>query len=212
MLRLYLVRHGHTIWNDTGGVAGRTDIDLSKYGQEAVGALAQTLTAQVLLDSWYCSPLLRARHTSQLLSTGARIPAQRVTQLPDVVIDDRLVELDFGDWEGMTWQDVHRHYQQEMDLWGKDWVNRSPPGGESFAQQAVRCGDFLRELLSTSKKDRATMLVLHGGSIRALVCQCLGWSLSRAMDFSIDPATVTVVDLNRENNRWVVRKINATGF
>ena len=108
MLRLHLIRHGHTVWNDTGGVAGRTDIHLSRQGRLAVSELARSWPEPSLLDSWHSSPLQRTRDTSILL----RENMSSCATLPNVTIDDRLVELNFGDWEGMTWQVVHERYQQ----------------------------------------------------------------------------------------------------
>ncbi|MFK8082971.1 MAG: histidine phosphatase family protein [Granulosicoccus sp.] len=205
-MRLHLIRHGHTIWNDTGGVAGRTDIDLSESGREAVRKLSRTCSVSAPPGLWYASPLLRTRETSRLLREGISSSGA----LPDVTLDNRLVELDFGDWEGLTWQAVHQQYQQEMDRWGEDWVNRSPPNGETFAQQAARCTDWLTDMMSSEKDDQDVMVVSHGGSIRALVCYCLGWPLSRAMSFNVDPATATTLDFDRASGTFTVRKINAS--
>lgn len=208
MLRLYLVRHGHTLWNDTGGVAGRTDIDLSEAGRLAVSELAQSLPADSTVNSWYSSPLTRTRDTTRLLREGVTINEA----MPGTTFDERLVELDFGDWEGMTWQTVHEQYQKEMDLWGQDWINRAPPNGERFSQQAKRCADFLHTMVSVDQTEHTAMVVSHGGSIRALVCLCLGWPLTRAMSFTIDPATVTTLDLHRQSGQWTLRKLNSLRF
>lgn len=207
MLRLHLVRHGHTIWHDSGGVAGRTDIDLSQAGRQAVMALASSWPAQRVHDCWHSSPLKRTRETTDILREYMATDGDS-----DVRIDERLVELDFGDWEGMTWQSVHENHAQEMDAWGRDWEHRSPPNGETFAHQAARCDDWLQELVSREQAQQTHIVVLHGGSIRALVCCCLGWPLTQAMSFSVDPATVTTLDLNRPSGRWVVRAINAIQF
>ncbi len=205
MKTLLLVRHGHTIWHDTGGVAGRSDIDLSEYGQQAVERLAKTWPAGLEVDSWHVSPLLRTRRSCQLLRSGAR-PA---SPCPPAIEDDRLVELNFGDWEGMTWQTVHQQYQEAMDLWGQDWVNRSPPNGECFADQVARCADWLNDWMGTSGDPHRSMVVLHGGSIRALTCLCLGWPLTQAMGFSVDPASVTSLEFDPEDGTWLVRQINS---
>lgn len=210
-ITLLLVRHGHTIWNDTGGVAGRSDIDLSKYGEQSVSALATSWSENTTLDSFYSSPLLRTMRTTQLLREGLSHHAP----FPQLVTDRRLVELDFGDWEGMTWQSVHEQYQQQMEQWGQDWINRSPPNGESFSQQAARCDAWLQSLVSDLRDvrgDHTAMVVLHGGSIRALVCLCLGWSLERGMGFSVDPASVTSLQLDQGNGRWMARMINSSTF
>ena len=213
VLTLLLVRHGHTLWHDTGGVAGRTDIGLSERGVDAVNELARNWAHSTAPDSWHCSPLSRTRRTMSLMTNAFGF----VDTPPLVEYDERLVELDFGRWEGMTWSLVHEHHADEMRLWGEDWVHRSPPGGETFAQQAARCKIWLSNLQekvaqSHQGKDRHTALVVtHGGSIRALLCLCLGWPLTRAMDFSVDPASRTRLDLinTDQGEQWIVRDINS---
>lgn len=205
---LYLIRHGHTLWHDTGGVAGRTDIDLSDAGREAVRQLA---TIPILPQAWYCSPMRRTRETSSLLRqhwpSVAADPAGRA--LPEEMLDPRLVELDFGDWEGMTWSDVHTQHGDVMSQWAEDWVNRAPPSGERFADQVARCQHWLsdtrRELETVDSA--AAVVVTHGGSIRALMCSCLGWPLERAMSFRVDPATVCHLQWH-DSHGWLVRGIN----
>lgn len=223
---LYLVRHGHTVWHETGGVAGRSDIALSDNGRLAVQQLAAPL-ARLCAEpqAWYCSPMLRTRQSSALLrehwrgrdaasavlsqSSSSDAPTESVSNLPEPLLDERLVELDFGDWEGMTWADVHTRHGEIMQAWAEDWVNRSPPGGERFSEQVERCGDWLAdasESLETGEP-AAAVVVSHGGSIRALLCQCLGWPLTRAMNFRVDPASVCHLQRD-EQGVWMVRRIN----
>lgn len=208
MLNLFLVRHGHTVWHDSGGVAGRSDIALSEQGQSAVCELARSWPEGLHLDSWHSSPLQRTMDTTQLL----RDTLSRNVHLPQVVADNRLVELDFGDWEGMTWQSVHEQYTQQMQSWGEDWVNRSPPNGETFGQQCARCVEWLKALEHQSGGTHNAMVVLHGGSIRALLCHCLGWPLTQAMDFRIDPASVTMLEQGEAGATWTVRQMNSLVF
>ena len=213
MLTLLLVRHGHTLWHDTGGVAGRTDIALSDRGISAVNELARNWPYSNGPDSWHCSPLSRTRHTMSLMIDAFG----DVDSPPLIEYDERLVELDFGQWEGMTWPLVHEHHADEMTLWGEDWVHRSPPDGETFAQQAARCEKWLSDLIAKIKQshqgaDRHLALVVtHGGSIRALLCLCLGWTLTRAMDFRVDPASKTTLDFDNtdEGGQWLVRDLNS---
>jgi len=202
---LTLVRHGHTQWTDSGEVAGRSDIDLSSEGRDAVTQLARTASASLSIQNWHCSPLQRTRQTTQLLREGM---SSGIT-LPDVQFDDRLVELDFGDWEGMTWAAVHEQYDSEMAAWGEDWINRCPPNGETFAQLVARCDAWLNEQMPEGALQADTLVVLHGGTIRALICLCLGWPLTRAMSFTADLARVSQLSFDQKNRKWVARSINS---
>lgn len=206
---LDLIRHGHTIWHETGGVAGRSDIALSDAGRQAVISLANGLGPGWQPAVWYCSPLQRTRETASLLRKRHREQATE-SSLPAIAFDERLVELDFGDWEGLTWAQVHEQHELQMRKWGQDWVNRSPPNGETFAQQVKRCGDWLLELQDRLADDsrHSAVAIIHGGSIRALLCLCLGWPLSRAMNFSVDPATICRLQCS-DDGRWTARTINS---
>ncbi|ASJ75147.1 histidine phosphatase family protein [Granulosicoccus antarcticus] len=208
---LDLIRHGHTVWHDNGGVAGRSDIALSERGGEAVVLLAEGLGPDWHVDAWYCSPLQRTRETLALLrQRQLSLKPEAASGFPDIMFDERLVELDFGDWEGLTWSQVHEQHEERMREWGEDWVNRSPPNGETFAQQAQRCGNWLQEVQASLAGDsmQSAVAVLHGGSIRALMCLCLGWPLSRAMDFRVDPATLCRLEYST-SGEWMVRTINS---
>ena len=209
MKNLFLVRHGHTIWSDTGGVAGRTDIPLSEVGEAAVHTLGQTFSSHSSFSHWVCSPLQRTKQTSDILRSELIAVSEHA--LPEVCEDSRLVELNFGDWEGMTWDEVHRDYEQSMRLWGEDWVNRSPPNGESFDEQVQRCRQWLNEWQqsSASNSESSTIMVAHGGTIRAVLCLCLNWSLSNAMSFNIDPASICWLQQMTESSPWQARMINS---
>lgn len=209
MNNLYLVRHGHTVWSDSGGIAGRSDIELSSKGEDAIKRLARSFSVAQTFTHWYCSPLKRTCASSALLREN--LPHQSMTSLAPEMLDKRIVELDFGDWEGMNWAQVHEQHGQILQAWGEDWVNRSPPLGETFQQQADRCSGWLTEALVQMQEepDASAMVVTHGGSIRALLCLCLGWPLTRAMQFDIDPASLCWLTRQTPDDKWCVRMINS---
>ena len=151
MINLRLVRHGHTIWSDTGGVAGRTDIDLSDKGRASVNALAKTFRHEAMVGHWFCSPMTRTRETADIIRTV--LESTRSYSLPELVFDKRLVELDFGDWEGQTWDEVHQNTPDILANWGEDWVNRSPPNGETFNEQCERCQSWLNDWLTSVQQE-----------------------------------------------------------
>lgn len=161
---------------------------------------------------WVTSPLNRTRETAAIL----RIAAAN-TQVP-LVDDDRLVELDFGEWEGSTWEAVHREHGEALSAWGEDWVHRAPPSGETFAAQVRRCEAWLDALLqemsrSETNDSQCAIVVTHGGSIRALACRLLGWSLENAMRLVVDPATVCRFQRDRQTqNGWRLTAANLREF
>ncbi len=195
MKTLYLVRHGRTVFSDDGFIAGSTDVALSEAGKRETAALAGSGLPK--FSHCYCSDLQRARQSSDLLTA----------QTP--IVDARVRELNFGDWEQRTWTDVHNEDSQHLTQWSEDWVNQSPPGGETFSQLAKRCEHWLTDI-SLSSVTGNLLVTAHGGSIRALLCVALDLPLSVAMSFSIDYSSVTVIQLGKNGNRCLV--VNSTVF
>ena len=89
---LYIMRHGKTEWNALKKLQGKTDIPLSAEGRE-MAEKARAEYADVHFDVCFCSPLIRARETAEILLRGRGVP---------IISDDRLAEMCFGEAEGMT--------------------------------------------------------------------------------------------------------------
>lgn len=186
MSTLYLVRHGHTEVADNGIVAGFNDVKLSATGEESLIELCSSI-GEIQFNSYLASDLIRAQRSMELLTTQP------------FVIDDRLRELNFGDWEGMSWNSVHQQQPELLNTWSSDWVNNRPPSGETFKDLAIRCSSWLEE--QSLNDGLNTLVAAHGGSIRALLCLALELPLSSAMQFNIDHASVTKLDLSDTGNR-----------
>lgn len=123
------------------------------------------------LDVDCVDPLPIAAHLRPRIPAGTPVftsPLRRARQLaeaiaPEVVIDDRLAEIDFGAWEGLAWDDIERH---ALDAWAADVRGFIPPGGESVAQLQARAVDFAGTIDSLGVENVA--LVAHAGILRAL--------------------------------------------
>lgn len=212
MINLHLVRHGHTIWSESGGVAGRTDIELSETGRASVESLAKTFHHEAVAMQWVCSPMKRTRETAEIIRT--LLESKNACPLPELEFDKRLVELDFGDWEGQTWDEVHQNTPDLLSNWGEDWVNRSPPNGETFSEQCKRCQSWLNDWLSSVQDEpkAAATVISHGGSIRALICLCMDWDFSDAMTFNVDPASQCWLQCENPESPWQIKAINSQRF
>lgn len=156
MHQLTLIRHALTEWNAVGRFQGRSDLPLSAAGQ----AQAQRLAArcrQWQVDRLMASPLQRAVETARLA----------FPELP-LVLDARLAEIDFGEFEGRTHEENRAHPAYAM--WMKDPFVRPAPGGESYQQVMARAAAWLEAL----PKSGHTVAVTHAGVIRMLVSYILG--------------------------------------
>ena len=156
--RTFLVRHGETEWNRVERLLSHTDMDLNATGQEQALRLGNDLAeAGVRFDRIVSSPLVRARRTAELI-------AGQLVASPRVVLDDRLVELDFGVLEGWT------EAQLAGDPAAAAWRSGADhPGVETEASVAIRAASFWPEIPSTG----TTLVVSHGRFLRVLLATCV---------------------------------------
>ena len=105
--------------------------------------------------------------------------------------DTRLMELNFGNWEMRKWDDLPAG---ELDVWMKDFVNVSPPGGENFAMLYERAVQFFNEVKEQPFKRVA--IITHAGIIRAFIAKILEIPLKNAFKIPVSYASVTKLRLD----------------
>jgi alpha-ribazole phosphatase len=129
----------------------------------------------------FSSPAARCLDLARMMAEHLAVP---------LVMDARLQELDFGDWEGRPWNEIETEDHERFRDWADDWHKTAPPNGESVADLERRIGQFAIEL----KQDRA-LIITHAGPIRAL--RVLGQSISwqEAMSESVPHATPYAITL-----------------
>ncbi|WP_112663197.1 histidine phosphatase family protein [Microvirga flavescens] len=183
---IYFLRHGETDWNLEGRLQGQKDIPLNDFGRvqaEEAGRRLQALTAHPEDLDYVSSPMLRTRETMELMrgAIGLHPTAYR--------LDDRLVELTFGEWEGMTWKEVRAAAPQGAHLRERDkWGFAPPGGGESYAMLAERIGPVLEDIT------RETVIVAHGGVARAFLVLACGVNKRDAANLDIWQGKVLVIE------------------
>lgn len=151
-MALILLRH--TTPDVAPGICyGQTDLDVAaSFGTEAASALA-SLPA---FDRIVSSPLRRCRKLAEFISAEVGVP---------IVSDPRLMEMDFGSWEGRAWSEIER---SEIHAWASDFYHAQPHGGESVAILHARIRAALDDL---SDRDTSTLIVSHAGVIRAALAR-----------------------------------------
>lgn len=196
-VRLFLVRHGEVDANVELRYLGRRDDPLNPTGCSQADRLASAFS-ELTLDGILASPLRRTAETARAIAAACSL---------DVTTDDRLIELDFGSWEGMTRAevlDLGRATPELLASWEGDPSLRVP-GGESLADVRDRVVELADELLA-GRPGETLILVTHMGPIKALLCAALGVPFPITRRLFLDPATVTVVDWSA---RPVVRLFNS---
>lgn len=175
--RLFLIRHGETRWSLTGQHTGRTDLPLTKNGEDRAAALRGPL-AEVAFSHVLTSPLQRARQTCELAGFGA------VAQ-----VDRNLQEWNYGDYEGRTTADI-RTVRPRWNVF-----EDGCPGGESADQIARRADEVLARLRAM---EGTAALFSHGQFLRVLAVRWIGLPVREALHFALDTASVSILGHNGE--------------
>lgn len=196
MLELILVRHGQTLWNFEKVFRGRSDIPLTEEGMKQAEAVAEFLSGEGA-DAVFCSPLLRALQTAELISKALGSPLHR---------DEGLIDVDFGLWSGLNREEVKRRFPSEWSSWRKGEMSLRFPGGESLEEARERFVEFLSSCRQ-NLTDRRIVVVTHRVPLKLIVTHVVGadeafWRVA------FDTASVTRIDHN--GRFWVLRSLNET--
>ena len=189
---LFFIRHGETDWNAVSRLQGQQDIPLNATGERQArhcGQLLKSLVNVSLTMPFVTSPMRRAVATMRLLREEAGLPADGYS------IDDRLKEISFGRWEGMTWKEVRRADParaagREADKWG--FV---PPGGESYGHLLERISIWYQSLAADC------VVVAHGGVARTLLVLLGGEGTLTAPITEIRQGCILVFE--NDSHRWI---------
>jgi broad specificity phosphatase PhoE len=180
---IYFIRHGETDWNLEGRLQGQRDIPLNDMGR------VQALAPHFQDLAYVASPMTRTRETMELLRGVIGLHPESYK------LDERLVELTFGSWEGLTWKEVRRAEPQAAAMRERDKWGYVPPDGESYAMLA----DRVRPVLDDVTRD--TVIVSHGGVARAFLALACGVSIRQAATMDIWQGRILVIEGRK--HRWV---------
>lgn len=189
---IVLARHGQTDVNRDGRLQGRSDAQLTALGRRQADRLAEVLgrerPARVI-----SSPLRRARETAGVIAAAAGVAVE---------IDERLLELDYGAWEGRPLAEVRA---DEWKRWRSD-PSFCPPEGESLEDVARRVSDACCDLTHAST---TVVLVSHVSPIKAAVAWALEADVSLTWRMHLDVASITRV--SGDAAAPILRSFNETG-
>lgn len=183
MTKLMLVRHGETLWNYHARYQGHTDIELSDAGRGQAELLSRRLADQPL-QAVYASDLRRALETASIIARPHDLDVQTLPELR---------EINFGAWEGLTYNEIRGRFSDLVDSWHASPATIQIPDGETFQDLASRAYGAVEDLVK--KHDSATIAVVaHGGTIRAIVCALLGIDLNHLFRIRQDNGALNIID------------------
>lgn len=174
-MEVYLVRHTTPLIGK-GICYGQTDLNLTPTYLDEFKGIKQKVPSSV--DIVFSSPLIRCKQLAQYLYS-------------EIQFDDRLKEIDFGKWEKKKWNHIDK---TEIDQWMKDFVNISPPKGESFIELFTRVSEFWHELISMNQDN--IVIISHAGVIRSVLAKTLDIPLKNAFKLKLSYGSVSKISIN----------------
>ncbi|HEU4788370.1 MAG TPA: alpha-ribazole phosphatase [Flavobacterium sp.] len=178
-MEVYLVRHTETVC-EKGICYGQSDVGIREPYEVVFESILDQLPQDAIL---YSSPLQRCSILAKHI--------QKNTQITSIIEDSRLMEMDFGDWELMSWDAIPR---EVLDPWMEDFVTVNVPNGESFVDLDNRVREFLDNDISKGNT-KPIIIVAHSGVIRSILCKINNLPLQEAFKTQLDYGVVIKVEM-----------------
>jgi broad specificity phosphatase PhoE len=206
--RLYLVRHGTTADAQEKRYKGSIDVPLSGQGEEQARLTGRMIREIMAKEgkanhpagsvALYASSLRRACQTAALIGDFLGVSAQVVSDLQ---------ERHFGQWEGLTFDEVRTRFPEDFARWMADPLAFSPSGGENTLSVKRRALKAVKRILKENR-ERQVCIVAHGGVNRVLLCHFLGMPLRNLFRLEQDFTAVNIIDFY--DDFPVVKAVNLT--
>jgi broad specificity phosphatase PhoE len=188
MTRLFLIRHGNTVDEETKSVyKGRTDIPLSRTGILRMHGAAAFLSA-FRLDRIYTSTLSRSIDSGKIIAAIQGI---------DIEVAPAFDEVDFGAWEGLSFDEIKERYPEAFRQWFKDPATYPPPQGESFRNAQKRSMGRLKKIISEHGGEQIG-IVAHGGILRIMIFAILGMRLHKIFRVGQGYGCINIIDVHED--------------
>ncbi len=187
-MKLFLTRHGQTDWNTAGRYQGQSNTPLNETGLRQAEQIAKRLSSETI-HAIYSSDLSRAANTAQTIADFHSLEIKK---------DSRWRELSFGDWEGLTYQEMSAHSPNLFEAWMKDPLMISTPNGETLARLAERVKAAFDEI-KEEHADQTVLVVAHSGSLQSLLAVTLGVDLNRYWQFRISQASLSEMNVYEDS-------------
>lgn len=200
-MQIVLVRHGATDWNLQGRCQGSSDRDLSEVGVRQAEQLAELLRHENF-HALYSSSLRRARQTAELISRPHKLP---------ILIEDNVRELDHGELEGLTFNEIKQNYGEFLTRWRSEPAEVLVPGGERLADVAARAWSGLKQIVRRHPEAERILVVSHNFPILGIVCHVTNTHLNDYRTFHLDPCSVTRLQYDG-NGDWQLTHINNQNY
>ena len=180
MKQLFLVRHGTTVQTQERRYSGVSDVGLAELGVRQVRLVGEFFRSKEF-GLIYSSPLKRCVATAGAISTASDVCVESLAGLG---------EINFGLWEGLTFEEIQKAYPEQLKCWCENPNAFTFPKGESVCEFYKRVLGAMEIILAGTGD---VVVVAHGGSLRVMICNLCGWPTESLHSFELAPASVTVL-------------------
>ncbi len=184
MTRIILVRHGETEWNRVERFRGRADVPLNPTGLAQADATGRRIAAEWQPDAIYTGPLARTFRTAEAIAAHCQLPIE---------VEARLVDIDYGSWQGLAPGEVRTRWPEALDTWYSAPHVAQIPEGETLEDVQVRAMAAVNEL-AARHVDQTIVLVSHTVVNRVILLSALGLSLERFWRLRQDTCAINVFE------------------
>jgi len=190
-LLLYLTRHGETIWNRLGKTQGIQDTSLTDLGRIQAKKLGQQLKKNNNINAIYCSDLLRARETAEIIGKEISIEPTSSPLLREVA---------FGNWEGLSIPEIEEQYPGQLARWRNE-LTFAPEGGESLLAVQDRIVSFIKMIKEKHQNsDDNILIVSHAATTKVIILSLIGIPLSLLTHFKISQASLSLLNVQQDGS------------
>lgn len=184
-MEIWLIRH--TTPNVEKGICyGQLDLDVNDTFKQEAESIAECLPTEAF-SSVYSSPLKRC---SKL--------AAKLFSPQTIIEEERLMELNFGDWEGLAWQTIDTKL---LDVWSNNFLTQAPPNGECFNEMLKRANSFTDEILQGA--DERVAVVTHSGIMRALLVRFLNIPANKVFSLELNYGAIIQIKVHSKDYQQV---------
>ena len=185
MTIFWIIRHGQTDWNLEGRYQGIKDTPLNETGLCQAEMAADRVTG-INFEAIYSSPLKRAYRTAEAVARRQGL---------DILVDDRLLEISQGVWEGMLFSDIEKQYPELISKRKKNPLNAQAPGGETVLEVAERIKKAVEDIAGKHPQG-PVLLVSHGLALAVFKCLALNIPLREVHQYIPENAEPEKIEWN----------------
>ncbi len=182
--RYILIRHGQTEWNRIERFRGRVDVPLNENGQSQAAATGRRVALEKNLTAVYSSPLSRAVKTAEAVAQHFNLGVQ---------INNGLVDIDYGEWQGLTPNEARQRWPEQVDNWYRHPETVSIPGGETLIDLRSRAMQTINEL-DARHAGQTIVLVGHMVINRIILLGVLGLGNQRFWHIEQDTCAINIFE------------------